>query len=226
MIAERAATFATRDGVHLEAQLGATPGATGGVVACHPHPLYGGDMHNPVIVRAVEVCAEVGLATLRFNFRGVGASTGTHDGGVGEERDAEAALADLQRLMGSTAPIALIGYSFGATVSARLAGRQETVPALAGLALLAPPMAMVGAEPFLALARLPIPVLIVAGSGDPYCPADGLGRLSRGLPSATVTLIEGADHFFLGKLFPLGEAVAGWARRLQARETARGSGPC
>ncbi|HSF07695.1 MAG TPA: alpha/beta fold hydrolase [Methylomirabilota bacterium] len=217
--------LATRDGVHLEAQLGATPGATGGVVACHPHPLYGGDMHNPVVVRAVEVCAAGGMATLRFNFRGVGASTGTHDGGVGEERDAEAALAHLRRLVGPTAPVALIGYSFGAMVSARLAGRQETAPTLAGLALLAPPMALVGAEPFLALDRLPIPVLIVAGTRDSYCPADGLERLSRRLPLATVNLIEGADHFFLGKLFPLGEAVAGWARRLQARETTRGSSP-
>jgi len=225
MIAERAATLATRDGVLLEAQLGATPGATTGVVACHPHPLYGGDMHNPVVVRAIEVCAALGFATLRFNFRGVGASTGAHDGGVGEERDVEAALAHLQGLVGPTAPLALIGYSFGATVSARLAGRKGTAPALAGLALVAPPMALVGAEPFLALDRLPASVLIVAGSRDAYCPADGLERLARRLPRAAVSLIEGADHFFLGKLFPLGEAVAGWARRLQARETARGGGP-
>lgn len=225
MIAERAATLATRDGVLLEAQFALAPAATAGVVACHPHPLYGGDMHNPVVVRVIEVCAALGLATLRFNFRGVGASTGAHDGGAGEERDVEAALTHLRGLMGPAAQLALIGYSFGATVSARLAGRQGTEPALAGLALVAPPMALVGDEPFLALDRFPAPLLIVAGSRDEYCPAEGLERLTRRLPNAAVSLIEGANHFFLGKLFPLGEAVGGWARRLQARETARGSSP-
>lgn len=224
MIAERAATLATRDGVLLEGLLGTPPGAAAGVVACHPHPLYGGDMHNPVVVRAIEVCAELGLATLRFNFRGVGASTGSHDGGVGEESDAEGALVHLRDLLGPMAPIALIGYSFGATVSARLAGRPGTAPPLAGLALVAPPIARVGTEPFLAL-DLAVPLLIVAGRRDAYCPADELERLAYRLPRATVSVIEGADHFFLGKLFPLGEAVAGWARRLRAREAARGGGP-
>ncbi len=225
MIAERAATPATRDGVLLEARLGAPPGATAGVVACHPHPLYGGDMHNPVVVRAIEVCAALGLATLRFNFRGVGASTGEHGGGVGELSDAEAALAHLRELLGPAAPLALIGYSFGATVSARLAGRPGTAPPLAGLALVAPPIGLVGAEPFLDLDRVAAPVLVVAGGRDAYCPADELERLARRLPGATVSVIPEADHFFLGKLFPLGEAVAGWARRLQAREAARGSSP-
>jgi len=225
MIAERAATLATRDGVLLEAQLALVPAAAAGVVACHPHPLYGGDMHNPVVVRAIEVCAAQGCATLRFNFRGVGASTGAHDLGIGEKRDVEAALAHLRGLLGPTVQLGLIGYSFGATVSARLAGRQGLEPALAGLALVAPPVALIGDEPFRALDRFPAPLLIVAGTRDEYCPREELERLARRLPGASVSLIEGADHFFFGKLFPLGEAVAGWARRLQARETARGSGP-
>jgi alpha/beta superfamily hydrolase len=225
MIAERAATLATRDGVLLEAQLSAPAGATAGVVACHPHPLYGGDMHNPVVVRAIEVCAALGLATLRFNFRGVGASTGSHDGGAGEERDVEGALAHLRELLGPTAPMALIGYSFGATVSARLAGRPGTAPPLAGLALVAPPISRVGEEPFLGLDRLAVPILVVAGSRDTYCPMDGLERLAHRLPRATVSVIEGADHFFLGKLFPLGETVESWARRLLAGKATRGGGP-
>ncbi len=225
MIAERAATLATRDAVLLEAQLALAPAATAGVVACHPHPLYGGDMHNPVVVRAVEVCAALGFATLRFNFRGVGASTGAHDGGVKEEHDVETALAHLRGVLGTTAPVALIGYSFGATVSARLAGRQGRTPALAGLALVAPAIALVGEEPFLALDAFPGPLLIVAGSRDEFCPAEGLRGLGRRLPGAAVSLIEGANHFFFGKLFPLGEAIATWARGLQTGQTARGGGP-
>jgi alpha/beta superfamily hydrolase len=224
MIAERAATFATRDGVLLEAQLALPQAATAGVVACHPHPLYGGDMHNPVVMRGVEVCADLGLATLRFNFRGVGASTGAHGGGDPEELDVEAALTHLRGLLIPTAPVGLIGYSFGATVSARLAGRQGTTSALAGLALIAPPIAVVGEDPFLALDAFPGPLLIVAGVRDELCPAEGLERLGRQLPRAAVISIEGANHFFFGKLFPLGEALATWARGLQAGQTARGGG--
>lgn len=224
MIAERAATLATRDGVQLEAQLALAPTATAGVVACHPHPLYGGDMHNPVIVRAVEVCAAMGFATLRFNFRGVGTSTGVHDGGLGEQRDVEAALTHLRRLIGPAGPLALIGYSFGATVSARLASSRDPEP-LAGLALIAPPVAMVGEELFAALEGVGASLLIVAGSRDEYCPIEALERLTRRLPDAVVSIIDGANHFFLGKLFPLGEAVSGWARRLQAGETSRGRRP-
>ena len=74
----------------LEALLAVPASPSGGVVICHPHPLYGGDMENPVVVRVQEVCAALGLATVRFNFRGVGASGGVHGGGVAEREDAAA----------------------------------------------------------------------------------------------------------------------------------------
>jgi alpha/beta superfamily hydrolase len=220
MIAERATTFGTSDGVVLEAHLALPPAAPAGVVACHPHPLYGGDMHNPVVVRAIEACGTLGLATLRFNFRGVGASTGAHDGGPGEERDAEAALDHLREALGPTAPVGLVGYSFGATVSARVAGRQ----ALAGLVLIAPPIALAGPAPFEGLESFPGAFLIIAGSRDEFCPAKQLEDLGRRLPRGAVTVIEGANHFFFGKLFPLGEALTAWARQLQAGEAGRGRG--
>src|SRR4030095_7106968 len=94
---------------------------------------------NPVVVRAAEVAREAGLATLRFNFRGVGASEGSHDHGRGEQEDVRAALATLRtRLAG---PLGLAGYSFGAWVSSRVA-----VPAagLTALGLIAPPLSMFG----------------------------------------------------------------------------------
>src|SRR5260370_4061203 len=93
MIPEAPVSLAAAAGVALEARLAVPPGAQGGVVICHPHPLYGGDMENPVVVRAQEVCAGLGLATLRFNFRGVGGSSGAHGGGVGAPEDARAPLA-------------------------------------------------------------------------------------------------------------------------------------
>ena len=87
MIPEQAVALAAGDDVTLEARLGLPPSPRAGVVICHPHPLYGGDMDNPVVVRAVEVCAGLGLATLRFNFRGVGGSTGAHGGGRDKSPD-------------------------------------------------------------------------------------------------------------------------------------------
>src|SRR6266849_4575887 len=82
-------------GPSLEGRLALVPAPKGGFVLCHPHPLYGGDMDNPVVIRAAEVVREAGHATLRFNFRGVGSSTGSHDKGAGEQDDVRAAVAAL-----------------------------------------------------------------------------------------------------------------------------------
>src|SRR2546426_886126 len=218
MIPERAVTLVASDGAALEARLALPPTPSGGIVICHPHPLYGGDMDNPVVVRVVEVCAEFGFATLRFNFRGVGRSTGIHGGGRDEQRDIEAAVTHLREATGAGVPLALAGYSFGATVAAQVVARQEADAVVTGLALIAPPVAVMGNAPFLALAAIDVPLLIVAGSRDEYCPRDALEALRGRLPHAAVTVIDGANHFFFGKLFPLGEAVAGWTRRLEARQ--------
>jgi hypothetical protein len=224
MIPERAVTLAASDGAALEARLGLPAAPSGGIVICHPHPLYGGDMDNPVVVRVVEVCGELGFATLRFNFRGVGRSTGIHGGGRDEQRDIEAAVTSLREATGAGLPLALAGYSFGATVAAQVVARQDADAAVTGLALIAPPVAVMGDAPFLALAAIDVPLLIVAGSRDEYCPRDALEALRRSLPRAAFTVIDGANHFFFGKLFPLGEAVAGWARRLEARQASRRGG--
>jgi hypothetical protein len=224
MIAERAATLAASDGVSLEARLGLPSRPRAGLVVGHPHPLYGGDMDNPVVVRVTEVCGERGFATLRFNFRGVGGSTGHHDGGRAERRDVEAALAHLGEALGPGTPLALAGYSFGATVAARVAAPAGAAPVLAGLALLAPPLGLEGEAPFAALAGFTPPLLIVAGGQDEYCPRPALAALAGRLPGARVTVIEGANHFFFGKLFPLGEAVAAWAENLEAGQARRRGG--
>lgn len=209
MVSEVAETLTTGDGVTLEARLSAPLPPVGGVVVCHPHPLYGGDMENPVVVRIGEVCGRLGLTTLRFNFRGVGRSTGVHGDGAAEQHDVEAALARLAAVVGA-APVGVAGYSFGAAVAANVAARHAE---LAGAALVAPPLARSEAGRLRDLDRFGDRLLVVAGSADTICPTDALARLGETVPRATVQVIDGADHFFFGKLYPLGEAVAAWARR-------------
>jgi alpha/beta superfamily hydrolase len=208
MINERPVPLSVAPGVELDARLAVPPGATGGVALCHPHPLYGGDMENPVVIRAAEVCQEAGLATLRFNFRGVGASTGTHDEGRAEQDDLRAALDHITGVLPPGGTLAAVGYSFGAAIAGRVAMRRP----LAGVALIAPALAMPALADLGDLAGVKGHVLIVAGTADTYCPLDALERLGRAVPRATVRTVDGADHFFFGKLFPLGEIVGAWAR--------------
>jgi alpha/beta superfamily hydrolase len=203
---EQDITLEVSDGPRLEARLGLHEAARGGLVVCHPHPLYGGDMENPVVVRAVEVAREVGLSTLRFNFRGVGRSTGIHAKGDGEQDDLKAALAMLHSHLPPDRPLGVAGYSFGAWVAARVAGSGSASTALC---LIAPPLAMLD---FGALDRTGEHILLVAGTRDSYCPAESLEALAGRLSGAQLRTVEGADHFFFGKLFPLGEAIRGWAR--------------
>jgi len=166
-------------------------------------------MDNPVVGRIVEVCAARGLATLRFNFRGVGASSGRHEGGRGEQDDIRASLEVLEETLGRGARLALAGYSFGAAVAAAVAA---TAP-VAGLALVAPPLRIADMQLPSGVAG---PVLVVVGAEDQYCPPAALEAMHAQLPSATVVVVEGADHFFFGSLAALGDAVGSWADALLA----------
>jgi uncharacterized protein len=210
MISEAVLRVPVAGGVVLDGRAAVPAGAKTGVVVCHPHPLYGGDMENPVVIRAAEVCGEAGLATLRFDFRGVGASTGAFDEGRGEQDDLGAALDHLASLLPPGAAVAAAGYSFGAAVAARIAMRRS----IAGLALIAPPLAMPALANLGELAGFTHPLLVVAGTMDQYCPLDALKGLATSIPQATIHTVDGADHFFFGKLFPLGEIVRAWARTI------------
>jgi alpha/beta superfamily hydrolase len=158
-------------------------------------------MDNPVVVRAAEVCREAGYATLRFNFRGVGASAGVHDKGEGEQQDIRAAATTLASRVSAAGPVGVIGYSFGAWTAAR-----AMRPGDAPLGLIAPPLGMFDFE---RLGKDGGRLLLVAGTRDSYCPVDALHRLAQ-TTGAEERIIEGADHFFFGKLYPLGEAIAAW----------------
>jgi uncharacterized protein len=164
-------------------------------------------MDNPVVVRAAEACQTAGLATLRFNFRGVGASGGVHGDGVTEQDDVLGALDSLARQLGSRA-LGVAGYSFGAWVGA-LAGCRDS--RVAALALIAPPLAMYDLG---CLEGKRVPTLVVGGDRDVYCPAGDLRRMAARCPWMTPAVIEGADHFFADALDRLGEAISPWAHAL------------
>jgi uncharacterized protein len=208
MIPERRVVIPAGAGPALEGVLSVPGGATAGVVVCHPHPCYGGDMDNHVVRVAARACAAGGLATLRFNFRGVGDSQGAWDEGRGEREDVRSAAAWLRAALAPPARVALAGYSFGAAMAAAAAAGDTA----AGLALIAPPFAAGwGAWTPLAVDG---PVLVVAGRDDDYCPREALARLAAAVPAVRITVIEGADHFFSGGLPSLEAALAEWAARL------------
>lgn len=166
-------------------------------------------MDSPVVVTAAGACGQAGLATLRFNFRGVGRSAGAWDEGRGEQDDVRAAVGHLAEVLGPAVPVALAGYSFGAAMAAQVAASGA---ALAGLLLIAPPLARRGLPAWPAAVQGQ--VLVVAGSADTYCPAPALAALAKAWPAATVTVLAGADHFFVGGLEPLDAAVRDWAAKV------------
>ncbi len=200
---EEALTIRVPDGPVLEARLAPLANPKGGFVVCHPHPLYGGDMDNPVVIRAAEVAQAAGYATLRFNFRGAGTSEGVHDKGRGEQEDVRAAMAALATHLPAGSRVGVMGYSFGAAMAAR-ATRPSVLEAPLGL--IAPPLGMYD---FDFLQTSPGRLLLVAGTADAYCPVEALHRLAA-ITSAEERIVEGADHFFFGKLYPLGEVIGAW----------------
>ena len=170
-----------------------------GVAITHPHPLYGGEMHNPVVETTTRAYQKIGYATLRFNFRGVGNSRGNYDDGKGEQQDVRAALSYISDM--GFKKIDLAGYSFGAWVNA------HTGPGAAGyerMVMVSPPVAFMDFSKVSALPRL---ALVVAGSRDDIGPPDIIRQsLPDWNPTARFEIIPGADHFYSGALDAL-EAV-------------------
>lgn len=193
---EEPATFKSGE-LTLEGMIAhpATSGPCRAAVVCHPHPLYGGSMHNNVVDAAIEAFHVAGFATLRFNFRGVGRSEGEFDDGRGEADDAVAAV---RFLTAQTAVLAdravLAGYSFGAMAAARAAAGAAEVGAIVAIA---PPIAAIDASILEAATK---PIVLLAGDHDSYCPVTQLGALAAKLGAlARLRILAGADHFFGGR---------------------------
>ncbi len=165
-------------------------------VICHPHPLYGGTMHNKVVHTVARVLRGAGAATLRFNFRGVGSSAGRYDDGLGESDDALAAVA-VVRARWPGLPLVLAGFSFGAAVAIAVAARAQPD----WLISVAPALERVPLEGFVAPA---CPWLIIQGDADEVVAAASV-RQWRELHAGGARLVElaGAGHFFHGRLHEL-----------------------
>ncbi|MBW2117844.1 MAG: alpha/beta fold hydrolase [Deltaproteobacteria bacterium] len=163
-----------------------------GVVVTHPHPLYGGDMHNSIVETIVQAYRDKGYTTLRFNFRGMGRSTGTYDEGIGEQEDVRAALAYLAG-MGKTS-IDLAGYSFGAWVNALgLKGFDQARRTV----MVSPPVNFLD---FSFLDYSEKIRLVIAASLDDIGPPDLIKEMIPVWnPEAQFEIIQGADHFYGGK---------------------------
>jgi alpha/beta superfamily hydrolase len=171
-----------------------------GVVITHPHPLYGGDMDNPV-VRAIAKAFQLnGYTTLRFNFRGVGNSQGSYADGIGETDDVAAAIAYLADL--AISHLDLAGYSFGAWVNASLIARS---PDIENMVMVSPPVAFID---FKGIDTIDCLKLIVTGSRDDIAPPDRINQIKpKWNPHARFEIIDGADHFYRGHLDRLEEVL-------------------
>jgi len=173
-------------------------------VVCHPHPLFGGTMHNKVVYQAAKSLDALGLPVLRFNFRGTGMSEGKHDRGEGERGDVRVAL-DFLASEFPNIPLLVAGFSFGCWVGLRVGCEDERVTSLIGLG------APVNNADFSYLARCGKPKLFVHGSNDIYGDPVKLNNLVASLPGENkIVVVEDADHFFVGKLDQVDAAIANW----------------
>jgi alpha/beta superfamily hydrolase len=170
-------------------------------LVCHPHPLYGGTFHNKVVFRAAKAALQAGVPTLRFNFRGVGKSQGEFAEGRGEGEDVRATLDFLASRFPAT-PICLMGFSFGAWVGLAVGAADPRVRALVGLGV------PVGTSDVGYLRGISKPKLIVQGTEDVFAPREQAEAFFASLAEPKrLHWVQGADHFFTGKLDEVRKAV-------------------
>jgi alpha/beta superfamily hydrolase len=174
-----------------------------GVVAAAPHPLYGGSMDSPVVNEIAYAARKAGLASLRFNWRGVGASAGMVSGGADDAAaDYRAALQHLMETLSGA--VVAAGYSFGAAAALRATSGE---PRVRRLLLVAPPPALLDVD---ALVDFAGDVLLVVGAEDAIAPPAELERIASALSRATFAAIPRADHFFAAGLADVARITADW----------------
>jgi alpha/beta superfamily hydrolase len=204
----------------LEALLNAgAKDATHAAVVCHPHPVYGGTLHNKVVFHTMKALQHFGFPVLRFNFRGTGLSEGEHAHGVGELEDVLTALDWIEREY--SLPIVFAGFSFGAAVGLRAACPDPRVTALIGLGLPATPVDD-RVYDFEFLRSCTKPKLFVSGSRDQFGPAGKLEVLIETFAEPRkLVRIESGDHFFEGRLKEMRDAIEAWVGEFLAKQTSR-----
>jgi len=196
---EKLTSFSS-DGFTIEGLLERIPGDRG-VVITHPHPLYGGDMFNPVVKAISNTYRDKGYSTLRINFRGVGESGGKYENGIGEQEDVLSAVSYMNELGISRTDLA--GYSFGTFVNI---GAVRKGPPVQKMIMVSPPVAfMKFGQP----SPVPCLKLVITGSRDEIAPAESVRKnLLQWNPEAAFEVIEGADHFYTGYLKKLEEILS------------------
>jgi uncharacterized protein len=190
----------------LEALLWTVPVADPPLVAvvCHPHPLFGGTMHNKVVFQAAKALRLRDIPVLRFNFRGAGQSEGVHDRGIGERDDVRAAL-DYLSVEFPQRPILLAGFSFGSMVGLRVGCADQRVSDLIGLGI------PVDRSDLTYLRGCAKPKLVIQGSNDQFGARVNVETLFETLPTPKkLVFVEGADHFFTGQLEKVRAAIDAW----------------
>ena len=195
------------DGPVLEAELRVPPEPWAAVVLAHPHPTRGGNMRSLVTGSLFADLAEAGAAVIRFNFRGVEGSSGSYDHGVGEQKDVIAAI-DALAPVTEGLPLIVSGWSFGADTS--LAVTDER---LSGWAPVAPPLRFLEAGA-LAAGPDPRPKCVVMARHDQFRPPEEAAPVLEEWRNVESHVVEGADHFFVGRTDRVAEIVLDWMRRL------------
>ncbi len=204
----------------LEAVLNeGAPDAPFAALVCHPHPVFGGNLHNKVVYTVMKAMNDpergLGWPVLRFNFRGAGLSEGVHDGEA-EIDDVAAAIEWLEREFDR--PIVVAGFSFGAAMALRACYQRSQVRGhlqpVRGLIALGLPMDVVGrAYDYSFLKDFTIPKLLLSGDQDQFAPATRLTEVAASTAEPKqLILLDGADHFFTGRLEPMQKAISNWLK--------------
>ena len=209
----RSLTIATPDGLSLEARADGPAEARAILVVCHPHPDMGGTMNAPLLVALCTEMAARGWATLRFNFRGVGASTGRRSLGEREVIDAHAAVARVREDRPGL-PVALAGWSFGAGVAVRAAAEDDSLLACVAIAPSIEGRSGV-TVPFPPADELDlgVPLLFVCGSNDDVTPIEPARRWIAEVEHGELVELAAANHFFWGRYEELSATVSDWLER-------------
>lgn len=192
--------------LHLPADATLTDTSPGIAIVCHPHPQHGGTMDNKVVTTLDRVCQQLGLATVRFNYRGVGKSAGKYGQIQGECDDCQAVLAALKTVYPEQ-PLWLLGFSFGSYIAAHAATQWSP----SGLVSIAPPVTRM---PFKQLTNITCPWLVVQGDADEVVNANDVTQWAAKPPSPLhYQLLPGVGHFFHGQLNTLRDLLIAQARQ-------------
>jgi len=204
---EEKKVFFGQGNIRLEGLYANSGGAMGAVIS-HPHPLMGGDMSNSIVETLAETLFAGGISTLRFNFRGVGKSTGTFDDGRGEQDDVLTAVSFMEEQ--GMREILPAGYSFGAWVNAGILNRRNLLPAI----FVSPPINLFSFDLQTLRGKAG---LIICGDRDPYCPTERMKSVAAEL-ACRLDIIPDADHFFQSRENDLAACINGFAIQLKVNQ--------